>query len=120
MNKRGIAFADDDDVVMPLNLDSLRKAIFAPRDGAEPDDQVAKDYRIALRQAVNETEVVRRALHLLFPETELSRDSNLCQASDLIWNRNAMIDANMTPQMHAALPEGFRTRSTGLGTSPLF
>jgi len=105
LNKRGIAFADDDDVVMPLNLDSLRKAIFAARNGPEPDDQVAKDYRTALRQAVNETGVLRGALHLLFPETELMRDSNLCQVFDLIWNRNAMIEANMTPMLTTIKPD---------------
>ena len=105
LNKRGIAFADDDDVGMPSNLDTLREAIFAARDGAEPDDQVAKDYRIALRQAVNETEVVRDALHLLFPGPDLRRDSKLCQASDLIWNRNAMIDANMTPMLTTLKPD---------------
>ena len=89
----------------PLNMASMRKALYAKRSGPQPTTDMARAYRMTLRSSRHERKLDMVAIPLILPDYEIALDKNLRQAIGLQWRRDAMIEPQHQPAITAPAPD---------------
>ena len=89
----------------PSNMKELMRAVSAPRFSyTGPNDNDARDLRIIMRKASNESELVLSVLPQVIPLAELQLDNDISTAPEELWHRDTMIGPTEIPMLPMLKP----------------
>ena len=107
LQDKGIYFADAEEPDKdPSNIQALMTAVSATRTNyTDPDNNAARDLRIRMKKATNESETVQSVLPEIVPVRELQIENDVSTAPEQKWSRKAMIGPREKPMLTAPKPD---------------
>ena len=104
LQDKGIYFADAEEPDKdPSNIQELMTAVSATRTNyTDPENNVARDLRIRMKKATNDSEIVQSVLPEIVPVRELQIENDVSTSPEQRWSRKAMIGPSEGPKLTSA------------------